>query len=416
MFRPSIPLKAVVGIAALALAVAACGGSSSSQPSGPITVGVILPLTGAHAPFGQALLQGAQVAAYDINHEGGILGRQVKITALSDGADPLDAVPLTRRLLATDHPAMVIGFGGNDYTSAVPILNQSSMVTMADVGDPALDSKQYPYIFRAVPSDALTGTAMAWWAKKQGYHNVALVFDAAEGAQTLIPPIQAAASSYGLNILQTATTDLPAEAPSYRTAVAALVAAKPDALLLQLEPGGAGTFFQELAAQGGGNIPVIGSDSTATADWVKAMGIANAQRQLTSVVGATGLGGSQGAHFKSVFDQLFHTAPRALSGSNYDALMVGALAMDAAHSTDPKVYVKYISAVTDQSSGHASVDNYKDAYTLIQQGKAIKYVGISSPMVFSATHTITTPYEAVKTDSSGGIQIVADIPATDLEL
>ncbi len=415
MVRRPTQFKVAMSAMVVALAVAACGGSSN-QPSGPITVGVILPLTGAHAPFGQALLQGAQVAAYDINHEGGILGRQVNITALSDGADPLDAVPLTRRLLATNHPAMVIGFGGNDYTSAVPILNQSKMVTLADVGDPALDSQQLPYIYRAVPSDALTGTAMAYWAKQQGYHNVALVFDAAEGAQTLIPPIQAAASSFGLNILQTATTDLPAEAPSYRTAVAALVAAKPDALLLQLEPGGAGTFFQELNAQGGGNIPVIGSDSTATADWVKAMGVANAQRQLTSVVAATGLAGTQGAHFIAIFNQLFHTAPRALSGSNYDALMVGALAMDAAHSIDPTVYVKYIGAVTNPASGHTSVDNYQDGFKLLQQGKSIKYVGLSSPMVFSATHTITTPYEAIKTDANGGIQIVATISATNLEL
>lgn len=416
MLRGQLRWAAASSIALVAVTVAACGGSSSGQNTSPITVGIILPLTGAHAPFGQALLDGAQVAAYDINHEGGILGRQVKITALSDGADPLDAVPLTRRLLATGHPDIVIGFGGNDYTSALPILEQAKMVTLADVGDPALDGKQLQYIYRAVPSDALTGTAMAWWAKQQGYHNVALVFDAAEGAQTLIPPIQSAARSFGLNILQTATTDLPAQAPSYRTAVSALIAAKPDALLLQLEPGGAGTFFQELTAQGGGNIPVIGSDSTATAEWVKAMGVANAQRQLTSVVAATGLNGAQGAHFISVFQQLFHTAPRALSGSNYDALMVGALAMDAANSTDPTVYVKSIAAVTTAGSGHTSVDNYQDALKLLQQGKSIKYVGLSSPMVFSTYHTITTPYEAVKTDSSGGVQIVATIPATNLEI
>lgn len=405
------------GSAAGANATAAPNGSSAAgSPSGsPVVFGVLEALTGPHAPAGTAWLDGAEAAAKEINDAGGVLGRPVKIVSENEGGDPVDAVTVSRRMLAVDSPAVIIGLAGTAYPTALPIIAQSKMVIFADVGDPALDNQTDPYVFRAVPSDALTGTAMAWLAHHDGYHNVALVFDAAAGAQTLVPSIKAAAPQFGLTFVNSNSSDLPEQAPSYQTAVQQIIAAKPDALLLQLDPGGAGTFFQELIAQGGGNIPVIGSDSTSTAEWVKAIGATEAQKELTSVVAATGLTGTAGQQFTTLFQQLFSSPPRTLSGNNYDAAIVAALAMDAAHSTDPTVYVSYIPKVTTPGSGVTVVTTYAQGVQALNAGKIIKYTGISSPMDFNSYHAITSDYQAVKTTADGSVQVLMTIPATELE-
>lgn len=382
---------------------------------GSVNVGVLLPLTGPHAPFGTALADGTETAAYVINQAGGVLGEQMKVIAISDGGDPIDAVTLTRAMIADHHPSMFVSFGGSDYPNALPIVEKAHIVVFADVGDPALDTQTNPYMYRALPSDALTGSAMVWWAHHMGYKRVAEVFDVASGAQTLIPPIQAAAKKLGLSIVATGSSTLAEEAPSYTTTVQNILAAHPQALLLQLEPAGGGTFVHELDALGGQNVPIVGSDSTSTADWVKAIGKTASIRQLTSVVAATGsLAGAPGRLFASAFQHLYHTQPRSLSDSDYDATIIGALAMDAAHSTNPSVFRKYIRAVTTPGSPHIPVHTYAQGAKLLAQGKAVDYVGLSSPWIFNTHHAITATYDAVTTYASGNIKIVGTIPAGDL--
>jgi branched-chain amino acid transport system substrate-binding protein len=412
--RPFTFGLAIAAAATLAACASSTGGGSGGS-AGTVNVAVLLPLTGAHAPFGTALADGAETAAYVINQAGGVSGKKVKIIAESTGGDPIDAVTLTRAVLAEDHPSMFIAFGGSDYPEALPIAAGAHVVVFADVGDPALDKQTDPYVYRAVPSDSLTGTAMAWWAHHEGYQRVALVFDAASGAQTLVPPIQAAAKRLGFQIVATRSTDLAESAPSYETTVREIISAHPQALLLQLEPAGAGTFFHELDALGGQNMPVIGSDSTSTAEWVAAIGAAAAQRQLTSVVAATGsLTGAPGQQFSSAFQHLFHAAPRSLSDSDYDAMIVGALAMDAARSTDPAKFRPYIDAVTTAGAGHVPVYTYAQGLQELKRGKQIDYVGLSSPWQFNQYHAITATYDAVKTAPNGNVQLIGTISANQL--
>ena len=86
---------ALVTASALALSLAACGGSSSSaassapaasgatsgaagSSSGTFKLGVIGPLTGENAIYGQAVANGAQIAVDEINAEGGAIQFELK--------------------------------------------------------------------------------------------------------------------------------------------------------------------------------------------------------------------------------------------------------------------------------------------------------------------------------------------------
>jgi branched-chain amino acid transport system substrate-binding protein len=70
------------------------------------------------------------------------------------------------------------------------------------------------------------------------------------------------------------------------------------------------------------------------------------------------------------------------SGAGYDGVIVQALAMDAAHSTSPQVYNKFIMAVTSKGAGKTVVYTYAQGKTLLAKGKQIQYVGATGPVLF----------------------------------
>ena len=69
---------AVVGAVALTAVLSgssAYGGSSGSAQGGPITLGVLTPLTANFAPWGLQVRAGAALAVNEINRSGGVKGR-----------------------------------------------------------------------------------------------------------------------------------------------------------------------------------------------------------------------------------------------------------------------------------------------------------------------------------------------------
>jgi branched-chain amino acid transport system substrate-binding protein len=117
--RPALSVTAIL----LAGLLAACGGSqgpdaSTAQkvgaaPSGPITIGASLSLTGSAAndfsADGRAFERGYELWAKDVNAHGGLLGRQVKLRILNDDSSPQQVVTNYQSLIGSDHVDLVFG-------------------------------------------------------------------------------------------------------------------------------------------------------------------------------------------------------------------------------------------------------------------------------------------------------------------
>ena len=73
----------LVGLSALALVGCSSGGSSD-----PIRIGVEAPLSGDQSVTGVGMLNGAQIAADELNAAGGVNGRTITIVPIDDAADP----------------------------------------------------------------------------------------------------------------------------------------------------------------------------------------------------------------------------------------------------------------------------------------------------------------------------------------
>ena len=101
-----VPLTAASAVAALALA--ACGSTSASTTSSissakPITVGISLPLTGDFAADGQATRNGYELWASDVNTNGGLLGRPVRLKIMNDQSDEKLVTSQYTQLITQDH-------------------------------------------------------------------------------------------------------------------------------------------------------------------------------------------------------------------------------------------------------------------------------------------------------------------------
>jgi branched-chain amino acid transport system substrate-binding protein len=78
--------------------------------------------------------------------------------------------------------------------------------------------------------------------------------------------------------------------------------------------------------------------------------------------------------------------------ANYDGVMVFALAMEAAKSTDPSAYTAFIPKVTTSGNGAVAVSTYAAGVAALKAGKTIDYVGAAGAMAFNQNNTANRPY------------------------
>jgi branched-chain amino acid transport system substrate-binding protein len=106
----------VLGVSVLA-ACSSASNSSGTTPTGnstgPIIIGASLSLTNnANNPFyadGVAFDRGYHLWVNDVNHHGGLLGRQVVLKVLNDGGSPTQAVANYQQLFGQDHVDLAFG-------------------------------------------------------------------------------------------------------------------------------------------------------------------------------------------------------------------------------------------------------------------------------------------------------------------
>ncbi|QIK37781.1 EAL domain-containing protein [Caldichromatium japonicum] len=79
----------------------------AAQTAKPIQLGLMSPLTGLVALYGQEIVWAGRIACAEVNAAGGILGRPLELLIEDDGSLPETAVPAAERLLAQDCVALI---------------------------------------------------------------------------------------------------------------------------------------------------------------------------------------------------------------------------------------------------------------------------------------------------------------------
>src|SRR6266851_4648416 len=357
-----------VGAALALITVGACapaGSGASAQAT--LVVGEFNPFTGPDAAFGPEMVSGCIPAVRLINAAGGVLGHHLSCVQEDTRGDPADAVPAAQKMMATE-------------SSLIGVLGPSSDEALA-----------------------------------------AAVFGNDAGAQSDVPTLVSAFTRLGGSIVYNKPFAL--DQSSYRSEIENMLAGHPQVIFTEVDPQTGATVLSELQ-QLHGLIPVIGTEVTLQAPWLKAVsGAVGASAMARYFEGMQPYAPPSGPAWQAYNRSLLASGSQVPKPSQwssdpysmtyYDGVNVMALAMIAAKSTSPAVFNSYTMKVTEPGAGKTVVDTFAAGKAALQAGQQIQYVGAGGPIVFDRWHNSTGAFEAAKS-VTGNLVLVDSVSAAQI--
>jgi branched-chain amino acid transport system substrate-binding protein len=232
---------------ALAAAVAALALPGRAADSGPVKIGLILPMTGQQASTGRQI--DAAVKLWQAQNGNKAGGRTVEVILKDDASVPDNTRRLAQELVVNDKVAVLAGFGITPSAMATaPIATQSKtpMVVMAAATSAITEAS--PFIVRTSFTLPQAAVGLAEWAAKNKIKKVVtLVADYGPGSD---------AEKYfndrfklnGGQVLDSLRT--PLRAPDFAPVLQKVRDAAPDALFVFLPSGQGAQFMKQFAERG----------------------------------------------------------------------------------------------------------------------------------------------------------------------
>src|SRR5437667_4248149 len=142
----------------IALAVALLGGAANAQT---IKTGVNGPLTGAFAASGTYVVNGAKIAADEINAKGGILGKKIELVIEDNKSNPTEAAAVAEKLITSDKVPVLVGAWGSSLTLAVmpKLMEYETAMVVETSSSGKITTTGNPFIFRISPPSAVEAAA-----------------------------------------------------------------------------------------------------------------------------------------------------------------------------------------------------------------------------------------------------------------
>src|SRR5258708_32857112 len=160
-------MNRIISISLCIAALVSCrpAEQTSSAPA-DIPIGVYAATSGSEAAFGQATVQGEQLAAEEINKNGGVLGRKIRLIVEDDLGKAEEAASVVTKLITHDNVIAVLGENSSNQSLAAAPICQASKVPMisASSTNPAV-TKKGDYIFRVCFTDPYQGKALAMFVR-----------------------------------------------------------------------------------------------------------------------------------------------------------------------------------------------------------------------------------------------------------
>jgi branched-chain amino acid transport system substrate-binding protein len=167
----SSQLLAVLLLVALLMGACQPVSTPPQQPAAPtakaipteIVVGVVQPLTGSYANFGQDAKLGAELAIKHINESGGIKslnGAKIKLVTEDAGEKPDSAKLATESMISKNHPVAILGsYVSKFIIAASEVTDREKVILVADGLVPDITRQGRQYLFRPGPTATMHGAA-----------------------------------------------------------------------------------------------------------------------------------------------------------------------------------------------------------------------------------------------------------------
>lgn len=193
--RLSIVLLIVLTVTLTSCAAGSPGGSASEQV---IRIGVVGPLTGDSANYGQSQLAGAQMKAKEINDANGPW--KIELFSEDDASNCDQSVNATTKLITEQKVHAILGAGNSPCALAmVPVSARYKTPQFTFGVGTAITQQGSQYIFRVAASSPVQTKALATYAVKDlGHTNIAILFADDEYGATMAEAFREWMRGFGL--------------------------------------------------------------------------------------------------------------------------------------------------------------------------------------------------------------------------
>jgi len=287
-----------------------------------IKIGILTPLTGDVASWGEMQKRATKLALERINASGDIRGKKVKVIYEDSQATPSVGVNAFKKLVEIDRVPIVVGSPASNVTLAIaPIANQKKVILLSSGSTATAVGKAGPYIFRIMPSDEVQSSIMADWAVELGYKKVAIIYEENAWGRGLMEAFMMYFKSKGGNI--TCTEAANPGTTDFRTPLSKIKTAAPEAIYAPLYTRGAGLMIKQ-AREIGLNQQILGADVYGTPELIEAGGSA-VEGVLYTTFGK--YDGEEYQKFEKLYQERYGIEPETYATYCYDTFMIAVEAL-----------------------------------------------------------------------------------------
>src|ERR1700687_5400099 len=153
-----------------ATVVLAIGMSGEAFAQSTVKIGLVQPLTGAFAAAGTDVVDGAKIAADELNAKGGVLGKKIELIVEDTKSNPTEAASATEKLIVRDRVPVLMGASASTATlAAMPKLMEYKVPMLVETSSSSkITTAGNPYIFRIAPPSEIEATVFGKIVDKIG--------------------------------------------------------------------------------------------------------------------------------------------------------------------------------------------------------------------------------------------------------
>jgi branched-chain amino acid transport system substrate-binding protein len=356
--------------------------------SADINVGAPFALSGPVGEQAQAMRQGAELAAQQVNQQGGLLGDTYRLNFADTACDADKGVEAVRQLVQAGAVALVgpVCSGVTMRVArSVTIPAGVTVLSVASASSLITGLNDQDTVFRTAPSDAQKGSALAKQAFGMGMRTVA-VSHASDAYNTGVAQVFADAfKALGGRVTVNQTHE--PKKTDYEREVRAVAAGASDVALFSYSGSGGVQYLKDVLAQPGVK-RVVGTDGLMSKDLATALS-ADQLARLTFVLAASDTEREGYRRWLAMAATAKLKADAPYVAHAYDAAFMMALAIEAAGAADKAKIPAALRRIAGPQGTVIYPSEFAKAKALIKQGARINYDGASGPVDFDAAGDIT---------------------------
>lgn len=341
-------------------------GSSSNE----VIVGAVWPFEKQNEQF----REGLQLALEQINKEGVLGGKKIKLLEMDDGASTTKGMAIAQQFADNPSVSAVIGHRGSSVTvPASRIYANAGIVLLSPAStSPKLTDVSSPYIFRNIPNDNQIGQSLALYAAGTKHENIAIYYTDDEYGRGLANAFERQATLSGQNVVDRVSgykdgADMMRIANKWETL-------DTDLIMIATRADEGITFVKAIRAAGM-DTPIIGGDALDSAEF--AQGGGSVEGTIVASVYDDQGQSTVNQDFRSTYIKHYGKAPDKWAAQAYDSLKLLAAGIEEAGSRSPKAIAEALSDLTSWEgvTGEHFFDTQGDVQGMsivmkkLQQGK-----------------------------------------------